>query len=74
MRSGGHHVAGTAVCNKGLMIDLSDMVKVSVDTVRRIAVVEAGATLGDVDTETQKYGLATPTGTVSETGVAGLAL
>jgi FAD/FMN-containing dehydrogenase len=74
IRGGGHHVAGTAVCNKGLMIDLSDMRKVSVDTVRRIAVVEAGATLGDVDAETQKYGLATPTGTVSETGVAGLAL
>jgi FAD/FMN-containing dehydrogenase len=74
IRGGGHHVAGTAVCDKGLMIDLSDMCKVSVDTVKRVAVVEPGATLGDVDAETQKYGLVTPTGTVSETGVAGLAL
>lgn len=74
IRGGGHHVAGTAVCDKGIMIDLSDMRKVTVDTVRRIAVVEPGATLGDVDAQTQKYGLATPTGTVSETGIAGLAL
>ncbi|MNI18343.1 6-hydroxy-D-nicotine oxidase [compost metagenome] len=74
VRGGGHHVAGTAVCDRGIMIDLSDMRKVSVDTVRSVAIVEAGATLGDVDAQTQKYGLATPTGTVSETGVAGLAL
>ncbi|MBP1991914.1 FAD-binding oxidoreductase [Paenibacillus eucommiae] len=74
VRGGGHHVAGTGVCDQGIMIDLSDMRKVSVDTEHRIAIVEPGATLGDVDAETQKYGLATPTGTVSETGVAGLAL
>ncbi|SMF87811.1 FAD/FMN-containing dehydrogenase [Paenibacillus uliginis N3/975] len=74
IRGGGHHVAGTAVCDHGIMIDLSDMRKVTVDTKRHIAIVEAGATLGEVDAETQKFGLATPTGTVTETGIAGLAL
>lgn len=74
IRGGGHHVAGTAVCDHGVMIDLSNMKKVRVDEINRIAYVEAGATLADVDAETQKYGLATPTGTVSETGIAGLSL
>jgi len=74
IRGGGHHVGGFAVCNDGLMIDLSQMRKVKVDAERRVAIVEGGTTLGDIDTETQKHGLATPTGTISETGVAGLAL
>ncbi|WP_103107600.1 FAD-binding oxidoreductase [Brevibacillus reuszeri] len=74
IRGGGHHVAGTAVSDQALMIDFSDMRKVSVDTERMVAVVEPGVTLGDLDAETQKFGLATPTGTVTETGVAGLAL
>ncbi|MFJ8244325.1 FAD-binding oxidoreductase [Peribacillus asahii] len=74
IRGGGHHVAGLAVCDEGVMIDLSHMRKVTVDEKRQVAVVEGGATLGDIDLETQKYGLAVPTGTVSETGVAGLAL
>ncbi|WP_394236372.1 FAD-binding protein [Niallia oryzisoli] len=74
IRGGGHHVGGFAVCNDGLMIDLSQMRKVKVDTKRQVAIVEGGATLGDIDAETQKHGLATPTGTISETGVAGLAL
>jgi FAD/FMN-containing dehydrogenase len=74
IRGGGHHVAGTAVSDGALMIDCSDMRKVTVDLERRIAIVEPGATLGDVDAETQKFGLATPTGTVTETGIAGLAL
>lgn len=74
IRGGGHHVAGTAVCDDGLMIDLSDMRSVEVDAERRIAYVQAGATLGDMDLATQKYNLATPTGTVSKTGIAGLAL
>ena len=74
IRGGGHHIAGFAACNDGLMIDLSQMRKVKVDPERRVAIVEGGATLGDIDGETQKFGMATPTGTISETGVAGLAL
>jgi FAD/FMN-containing dehydrogenase len=74
IRGGGHHVGGFAVCEGGLMIDLSQMRKVTVDEARQVAFVEGGATLGDIDIETQKFGLAVPTGTVSETGVAGLAL
>ncbi|GAA0488174.1 FAD-binding oxidoreductase [Salinibacillus aidingensis] len=74
VRGGGHHVAGTAVCDHGLMIDLSEMRNVDVDTDRKIAYVEGGAILRDIDMETQKYGLATPTGTVSQTGIGGLAL
>ncbi|WP_164667972.1 FAD-binding oxidoreductase [Virgibacillus doumboii] len=74
VRGGGHHLAGTAVCDNGVMIDLSGMNSVFVDEERQVAVVEAGATLADIDAETQKFGLAVPTGTVSETGIAGLAL
>lgn len=74
IKGGGHHTAGTAVCDDGVMIDLSNMQKVIVNPERKIAVVQGGAKLGDIDKETQKYGFATPTGTVSETGVAGLAL
>lgn len=74
IRGGGHHVSGSAVCDEGIMIDLSEMRKVEVDFRKKIAYVQGGATLRDVDTETQKYGLATPTGTISETGIGGLAL
>ncbi|MFC6718372.1 FAD-binding oxidoreductase [Natrialbaceae archaeon GCM10025810] len=74
IRGGGHNVAGTAVCDDGLVIDLSEMRSVRVDPGARTARVEAGATWADVDHETQAFGLATPGGAVSETGVAGLAL
>lgn len=74
VRSGGHHVAGTGVCDDGVMIDMSKLNAVSVDEKAKVAHVEAGAKLSDVDAETQKFGLAVPTGTVSETGIAGLAL
>lgn len=74
IRGGGHHIGVFAVCEGGLMIDLSQLRKVVVDETRQVALVEGGATLADIDIETQKYGLAVPTGTVSETGVAGLAL
>ncbi|WP_234031466.1 FAD-binding oxidoreductase [Lentibacillus cibarius] len=74
IRGGGHHFAGTAVCDDGVMIDLSSMNHVKVDEKRQVAIVEGGAKLGDVDAKTQQFGLATPTGTVSETGIAGLAL
>lgn len=74
IRGGGHNVAGHAVCDTGVMIDLSEMRAVHVDPVRRISTVECGATWADVDRETQAFGLATPGGLISETGVAGLTL
>jgi FAD/FMN-containing dehydrogenase len=74
VRGGGHNVAGNAVCEGGLMIDLSHMTGIQVDPVRRTARVQGGATWGMLDRETQRFGLATPGGTVSTTGVAGLTL
>ncbi|HEY9612135.1 FAD-binding oxidoreductase, partial [Allocoleopsis sp.] len=74
VRGGGHNIAGTAVCDRGVMIDLSMMKNVRIDARNRCAYVEAGATLGDFDSSAQLHGLATPLGTVSETGVAGLTL
>ncbi|WP_331234666.1 FAD-binding protein [Natronorarus salvus] len=74
VRGGGHNVAGAAVCDGGIVIDLSAMTGVWVDPDERTAWVQAGATLGDVDRETQAFGLATPLGVVSATGVAGLTL
>jgi FAD/FMN-containing dehydrogenase len=74
IRGGGHNVAGHAVCDDGVMINLSLMRGVQVDAENRRARVEGGATWGDVDAETQKSGLATPGGLISDTGVAGLTL
>ncbi len=74
VRGGGHNIAGNAVCDGGLMIDLSRMRSVQVDPVKRTARVEAGATLADVDHDTQAFGLATPVGINSTTGIAGLTL
>ncbi|MBX0324590.1 FAD-binding oxidoreductase [Halomicroarcula sp. F13] len=74
VRGGGHNVAGTAVCEDGVVVDLSEMTAVSVDPDERTAWVQAGATWADVDHETQAFGLATPGGVVSDTGVAGLTL
>jgi FAD/FMN-containing dehydrogenase len=74
VRGGGHNVAGTAVCDDGILIDLSAMRAVSVDPAERTAHVQGGALWGDVDHETQAHGLATTGGIVSHTGVAGLTL
>jgi FAD/FMN-containing dehydrogenase len=74
VRSGGHNIAGNAVCDNGLMLDLSRMTSVRVDPVQKRAWVEPGATLGDLDKEAQAFGLAVPLGINSTTGVAGLTL
>jgi len=74
VRGGGHNVAGSAVCDDGLVVDCSEMTAVSVDPDARTVWVQAGATWADVDHETQAFGLATPGGVVSDTGVAGLTL
>ncbi len=74
VRSGGHNVAGNALCDHGMVIDLSRMRAVKVDPEARIARVQAGADWGDLDKETQRFGLVTPGGQVSKTGIAGLTL
>jgi FAD/FMN-containing dehydrogenase len=74
VRGGGHNIAGNAVCDGGVMIDLSLMRRVTVDPGAREADVEAGCTLGDFDAAAQAHGLATPLGINSTTGVAGLTL
>ncbi|MFM0030246.1 FAD-binding oxidoreductase [Paraburkholderia madseniana] len=74
VHSGGHNIAGTALCDDGLVIDLSPMKSVFIDPVAQRAYVEPGATLGDFDHEAQAFGLATPLGINSTTGVAGLTL
>jgi FAD/FMN-containing dehydrogenase len=74
VRGGGHGVAGHAVCDGGMMIDLSSMRAVRVDPGVRRAWVQGGATWGDVDCETTAFGLATPGGLISTTGVGGLTL
>jgi len=74
VRGGGHGVAGHAVCDGGMMIDLSGMRAVRVDVEARRAWVQGGATWGDVDCETTAFGLATPGGLISTTGVGGLTL
>ncbi|HEY6518676.1 MAG TPA: FAD-binding oxidoreductase [Roseiarcus sp.] len=74
VRGGGHNIAGSAVCDGGVVIDLSQMKDVRVDAAARQARFGPGATLADVDKATQAFGLAVPTGINSTTGIAGLTL
>jgi FAD/FMN-containing dehydrogenase len=74
IKGGGHNISGLAVCDGGLMIDMSLMRGVWVDPARRTALAQAGCLLGDVDRETQVHSLAAVLGFVSNTGIAGLTL
>lgn len=74
VKGGGHNIAGTAVADGGLMLDMSRLCDVTVDPDARLARVGPGCVLGDVDGATQQHGLATTLGFVSKTGVAGLTL
>lgn len=74
VKGGGHHVSGAAIPDEGVLVDLSPMNAVDVDPEMRIARVQAGATWGEVDHETQAFGLAVPGGQSPTVGVAGLTL
>jgi hypothetical protein len=74
VRGGGHSVAGLSTLEGGVLIDLSPMRGVEVDVDERVAHVQGGAVWGDLDREAQAFGLATPGGVISDTGVAGLTL
>ena len=74
VRGGGHNVAGTAVCDDGVVIDLSPMKGMWVDPLARTARAQAGLLWGEFDHETQRFGLATPGGIVTHTGISGLTL
>ena len=74
VRGGGHNYAGKSVCDDGLVIDLSLMKGIRVDSARRIAHAQAGLRLGEFDRETQAFGLATTLGVNTDTGIAGLTL
>ncbi len=74
VRGGGHNVSGNAVCDGGLVIDLSPMKGVRVDPAARTVRAQGGVTIGELDLETQAFGLAVPMGVVTATGIAGLTL
>lgn len=74
VKGGGHNIAGSALCEDGMVIDLSPMRDVHVDPRSRLAWVGGGALLSDIDHETQSCGLAVPLGINSTTGAAGLTL
>jgi hypothetical protein len=74
VRGGGHNFAGKAVCDEGLMIDLSPMKGIDIDPNQQIARAQTGLRLGEFDRETQKHGLVTPLGIAPTTGISGLTL
>jgi len=74
VRAGGHNVAGSSVCDAGVVIDVSRMKWIDVDPVRRVAHAQAGLNLGEFDAATQAHGLATTMGVNADTGIAGLTL
>lgn len=74
IRGGGHSAPGHAVCDDGLLIDLSRMRRIVVDPEARVAVAEGGVTWGEFDAETQRYGLAVTGGRIRSTGIGGLTL
>lgn len=74
VRGGGQNVSGKALCDDGIVIDLSGMKGIHVNAKNHSARVQGGATLGDVDRETHVFGLAVPAGIISKTGIAGLTL
>jgi FAD/FMN-containing dehydrogenase len=74
VRSGGHNIAGTALCDGGIVIDLSALKGMRVDPAARTVAAQPGLTWGELDAETQAFGYAVPGGIVSTTGIAGLTL
>src|SRR5437763_8891119 len=74
VRGGGHGVNGHAVCDDGIMLDLSPMKRIDVDSDARVARAQAGVTWGEFDAATQAHGLATTGGRITTTGIAGLTL
>jgi hypothetical protein len=74
VRAGGHNIGGASVCDGGLVIDLSRMKQIEVDSIKRTARAQAGLNLGEFDLATQAHGLATTMGVNADTGIAGLTL
>jgi FAD/FMN-containing dehydrogenase len=74
VRGGGHNAAGLAVCDDGLVVDLSPLKEIQIDPARRTVRAQGGVTWGELDRETQAFGLATTGGAISSTGIAGLTL
>jgi FAD/FMN-containing dehydrogenase len=74
VRGGGHSMAGLSVCDGGIVLDLAPLRRIAINAERGVVVAGAGLRLGELDRETQRFGLAVPAGTISDTGLAGLAL